>query len=147
MLLFNILGLRKVDHTNTGFNTSHVTVQRKDDRPNTRRITPFQYIPCYCSTILADETFTEILEFQYIPCYCSTPPAVLTAIRGMCFNTSHVTVQLKKILDSEGLQYKFQYIPCYCSTESGHMDFVNAASFNTSHVTVQPTILSHSYLL
>ena len=144
MLLFNILGLRKVDHTNTGFNTSHVTVQRKDDRPNTRRITPFQYIPCYCSTKEKWGTVSIPISFNTshvtvqhaAPCHSSY--SVSVSIHPMLlFNHFLLSVlhNFSYVSIHPMLLFNWLYVECV----------MKISCFNTSHVTVQLFHIHHPF--
>ena len=145
MLLFNGLSsLTNIKHL--CFNTSYVTVQRKDFT-EAQVYWKFQYILCYCSTcrsvrICKREKNVSIHpmllfnveqnwiggmweQFQYILCYCST----------------------KKEYKEIWLNPRFQYILCYCSTFTIDTFKCSFKSFNTSYVTVQPTYLSRFYFL
>ena len=98
-------------------------------------ITIFQYISCYCLSLLPFRLYDPVLLFQYISCYCLSSPG---------FNV--------------GLSYsRFQYISCYCLSligvhfQRGHRISIHLmllfiisgfiiprvkCHFNTSHVTV-----------
>ena len=116
------------------FNTSHVTVYLTHYQTGIS-ITIFQYISCYCLSLLPFRLYDPVLLFQYISCYCLSSPG---------FNV--------------GLSYsRFQYISCYCLSligvhfQRGHRISIHLmllfiisgfiiprvkCHFNTSHVTV-----------
>ena len=51
------------------FNTSHVTVYLTHYQTGIS-ITIFQYISCYCLSLLPFRLYDPVLLFQYISCYC-----------------------------------------------------------------------------
>ena len=137
MLLFNQNGIVIKTMLQICFNTSHVTVQLEDMGNLHVQLFRFQYIPCYCSTIVwssgnirklrfntshvtvqQEDNGQEIQAesvFQYIPCYCSTKDKVKYKY------TKYVSIHPMLLFNSSvahhnHLFYKFQYIPCYCST-------------------------------
>ena len=77
------------------------------------RIHSFQYISCYCLSVMA-VLIRSMNRFQYISCYCLSAG---TIHQGLTFSG-------------------FQYISCYCLSFLLHALFLILQNFNTSHVTV-----------
>ena len=96
-------------------------------------------------------------QFQYISCYCLSHTEAVKETLNRNFNTSHVTVYLKKKLNQKMIKsyfntshvtvYRmatfrvnasqiFQYISCYCLSMYGFLPEHKQKYFNTSHVTV-----------
>ena len=96
MLLFITWNL-VLFHLMLNFNTSHVTVYlRATDR---KRV---------------------LLTFQYISCYCLSLLQLLLPNSPLNFNTSHVTVYPFASV-SAAIQPVFQYISCYCLSFCGKL--------------------------
>ena len=74
----------------------------------------FQYISCYCLSVLYKRKKLGTTTFQYISCYCLSSCSSNRDINTSNFNTSHVTVYPITI-DTKRFQF---------------------CDFNTSHVTV-----------
>ena len=96
MLLFIVLFLC-IKKIWINFNTSHVTVYRKE-------LTPKQ----------------KAFWFQYISCYCLSLLQLLLPNSPLNFNTSHVTVYPFASV-SAAIQPVFQYISCYCLSFCGKL--------------------------
>ena len=121
-------------HFIKNFNTSHVTVYPIHFfmyRDNFK----FQYISCYCLSIIANMNVESTLLFQYISCYCLSELLKRNMDDRRNFNTSHVTVYLKRD-DCDFCSTIFQYISCYCLSFCSLPPFSVGVDFNTSHVTV-----------
>ena len=116
----------------------------------------FQYISCYCLSVLYKRKKLGTTTFQYISCYCLSSCSSNRDINTSNFNTSHVTVYQRVQLRSNPV-HEFQYISCYCLSHcqtynnytkhiSIHLMLLFIISlinrriifwyFNTSHVTV-----------
>ncbi len=97
--------------------------------------TLFQYISCYCLSIIWNVDKLKKKLFQYISCYCLSYSLQRAFHRFPYFNTSHVTVYPFTRQTFLSLLL-FQYISCYCL--SACLPDVNSCvgNFNTSHVTV-----------
>ena len=80
----------------TNFNTSHVSVQEKEE-------------------CIAIET---LIVFQYISCISSRKIGVQIFILILYFNTSHVSVQVAKPIKKIIAKILFQYISCISSRTS-----------------------------
>ena len=95
--------------------------------------------------------------FQYIPCYCLSLLPFVQVPPSSHFNTSHVTVYHKARPCTmchtmisihpmllfiampaifSALFSGFQYIPCYCLSQLAVPVLKSGAHFNTSHVTI-----------
>ena len=81
------------------------------------KIRAFQYITCYCLSAAVEMYTNRLASFQYITCYCLSYMVVFFKRRCKSFNTSHVTVYLYAL---SGIfdEYMFQYITCYCLSSS-----------------------------
>ena len=97
--------------------------------------TLFQYISCYCLSIIWNVDKLKKKLFQYISCYCLSYSLQRAFHRFPYFNTSHVTVYPYAALVSSFIA-PFQYISCYCLSLSGLHCHQYHTDFNTSHVTV-----------
>ena len=76
----------------------------------------FQYISCYCLSMIGLAKGDDHPVFQYISCYCLSASTASASTISSNFTTSHVTV------------YQWYY-------DSRLFTFID---FNTSHVTVYP---------
>ena len=95
----------------------------------------FQYISCYCLSIMNSLECLTLPKFQYISCYCLSYSMTLHSPRYSNFNTSHVTVYPWRSNDQDCTgrisihlmllfidefnaeapeKNGFQYISCYC---------------------------------
>ena len=79
----------------------------------------FQYISCYCLSMIGLAKGDDHPVFQYISCYCLSASTASASTISSNFNTSHVTV------------YQWYY-------DSRLFTFID---FNTSHVTVYPELI------
>ena len=86
--------LELLQKTYIDFNTSHVTVY-PEVPPINSQAPAFQYISCYCLSMVTLLQMCFALEFQYISCYCLS------------------------VEDPDNSVGKdgFQYISCYCLSE------------------------------
>ena len=120
----------------------------------------FQYISCYCLSVLYKRKKLGTTTFQYISCYCLSSCSSNRDINTSNFNTSHVTVYhlssfpwYARLLISIHLMLLFIQLPSTLSDSSSvisihlmllfilctffhHPRFLH---FNTSHVTVYLT--------
>ena len=149
------------------FNTSYVSVQAL---PNTLFLsfTMFQYILCVGSSKIRLYDSRAMLKFQYILCVGSSLMKMSVSMRDYCFNTSYVSVQVKKgyftILASKVsihpmCRFKitdtpkatgplmFQYILCVGSRKENNAKKRKKTCFNTSYVSVQVSPSSSLYLI
>ena len=79
--------------------------------------------------------YLNLYGFQYISCYCLSVLLLLSCTFSKHFNTSHVTVyQISSIWCIP--KPTFQYISCYCLSQGKHLIRELTLNFNTSHVTV-----------
>ena len=137
MLLFiGLPGIRSIQDRQY-FNTSHVTVYLHRTKLILVLQNLFQYISCYCLSLLSALTpasihisihlmllfihFCFVLPifipvFQYISCYCLSQSEE----------------------DEMPAVYSFQYISCYCLSILILNILPSILYFNTSHVTVYP---------
>ena len=79
----------------------------------------FQYISCYCLSMIGLAKGDDHPVFQYISCYCLSASTASASTISSNFTTSHVTV------------YQWYY-------DSRLFTFID---FNTSHVTVYPELI------
>ena len=120
----------------------------------------FQYISCYCLSMIGLAKGDDHPVFQYISCYClSASTASASTISSnfttshvtvyqwyydsrlftfIDFNTSHVTVYLSDCCCTTQRSI-FQYISCYCLSVGFRKEWGGSINFNTSHVTVYPS--------
>ena len=80
----------------------------------------FQYISCYCLSMIGLAKGDDHPVFQYISCYCFSASTASASTISSNFNTSHVTV------------YQWYYCLSFCSSRTA----LEYKDFNTSHVTV-----------
>ena len=86
--------------------------------------------------------YLNLYGFQYISCYCLSVLLLLSCTFSKHFNTSHVTVyQISSIWCIP--KPTFQYISCYCLSTSSRCPILVFYHFNTSHVTVYQEIQKH----
>ena len=95
----------------------------------------FQYISCYCLSLIQNNDVIDDRIFQYISCYCLSTWGIVILCYLLNFNTSHVTVYLYGRRFSVSIA-KFQYISCYCLSQEQQLYSSIKFDFNTSHVTV-----------
>ena len=81
----------------------------------------FQYISCYCLSMIGLAKGDDHPVFQYISCYCLSASTASASTISSNFTTSHVTV------------YQWYY-------DSRLFTFID---FNTSHVTVYQILVMH----
>ncbi len=137
------------------FNTSHVTVYPTFP-VNSSLIASFQYISCYCLSILYWVVIIHMQIFQYISCYClSGGRSVFIPNGGISIHLMLLFINLKH--GEINAPCLFQYISCYCLSTfcrlEQHKDGISIhlmllfipflilirnalTNFNTSHVTV-----------
>ena len=116
-------------HLSLNFNTSHVTVYRYHS-------TSFffaTFISIHLMLLFIEEqekveiTYTI---FQYISCYCLSILHVHIVLQFPYFNTSHVTVYRQRNLQ-RFYNVGFQYISCYClSHTKGKRRKINSISIH-----------------
>ena len=117
----------------------------------------FQYISCYCLSMIGLAKGDDHPVFQYISCYCLSASTASASTISSNFNTSHVTVyqwyydsRLFTFIDFNTSHvtvyllgsafapffFAFQYISCYCLSRKYKIVLYFSLYFNTSHVTV-----------
>ena len=116
----------------------------------------FQYISCYCLSMIGLAKGDDHPVFQYISCYCLSPGAYRDRLSALIsIHLMLLFIGIWRVIG--GVITKFQYISCYClsgSETAGSTDkkisihlmllFIRwdeiivpkTMDFNTSHVTV-----------
>ena len=131
----------------TYFNTSHVTVYRKNSIYNRINVRHFNtsHVTVYHKGVA---WLILLFPFQYISCYCLSRRALGSKVAENNFNTSHVTVYLT----TYSVMFPSQVISIHLMLLfilSNAMVATGSVYFNTSHVTVYPvdgSLSSFSFL-
>ena len=102
----------------------------------------FQYISCYCLSMIGLAKGDDHPVFQYISCYCLSVFLISLQKAVIHFNTSHVTVYHTPIIvlgSSTFISIHLMLLFIFQIVVAQHRE----AYFNTSHVTVYQILVMH----
>ena len=134
MLLFIVTSLRK-SYSFESFQYISCYSLSKFNHKDLAALVTFQYISCYSLSDADIGNYVYGKMFQYISCYSLSGISTSLHAVNACFNTSHVTLYLRDLLDNKQI-VMFQYISCYSLSLSGLCNTRIYIRFNTSHVTL-----------